>query len=467
MSKLNINRKIFLEQEELNRMLSFVDDQTEKTAVLGNTTAWGILKTDFVGDNDFKVENGTNSGTVKIANKSYAINSGQLKATLLPVDNVAIPNDSAWYWLRVSHQYRRHELGTVSIDTSGNLVGTGTTFSEVLRGQATDVPTKVKFTKSDLSPANNSGYYEIVDVTDDLNVVLTSATNFVAESDLFYVVIGSTPIDETITVSQSEGLYMYDDCLLELVEETDLDTPPTIGFVQDETFYIARVQNTGSSLTIQDKREEFWSFNVIGVADKLDRNNNLSELSSKSTARTNLEVLSESQSNARYLQKANNLSEISDVDEARSNLNVYSKTESDNISGLKLSKSANLEDVEDPNQSRTNIGALSLQDIKDLNLQRIRLNGYVSADATSSGVTGGDLSFSVTKQGAGSYKITVTPTIDAPYTIHAHTRPETGDYNSRSIASIGGNFTYIYIQTVDGASASDSSFRFSIATLIT
>lgn len=331
MSKLNINRNIFLEKEELVRWQEFLGDTTSDAVTLGNTTAYGILRTDFTGsETDFLVEQGTNSGTVKIVNRSLAIDSDNLKAVLEPIDNFVIPNDSSWYWLRVSHKFRRHEVGTVSVDINGNLSGVGTKFTEVLRGQATDVPTKIKFLDSNEDPASNSSNYEVVEVTDDENAVLGGNVSFAAESNLFYVVIGATPINEAITSEQEDGLYAYDDCLLELVAEESLDTPPTTGFVQDKTFYIARVQNTGVSLTIQDKRTEYWNFNIVGINDKLDKTANLSDLTDIEAARNNLGILSDSENEAKYLTQSGLFSEIqgdTDKQTARGNIGAASQSE--------------------------------------------------------------------------------------------------------------------------------------------
>jgi hypothetical protein len=55
-------------------------------------------------------------------------------------------------------------------------------------------------------------------------------------------------------------------------------------------------------------------------------NNNLSDLDSASTSRTNLSVYSKAETDAKYLIKANNLSDVT-ASTARTNLDVYSKAE--------------------------------------------------------------------------------------------------------------------------------------------
>jgi hypothetical protein len=266
-----------------------------------------------------------------------------LRAKLLPIDNIAVTADSNWYWVRVSHKYRYHELGTVEIAADGYMTGTGTTFTEVLRGQATDVPTKIKLIKSsDLSPAVNSGYYELVDVVDSTTAILAGTTTFTPETSLHFVVIGATPINENISVEQAIGLYQYDDCEIELVQESVLDTPPTVGFTQDKTFYLARIQNTGGSLTIQDKRTEYYAFNISGISDKLEKNQNLNDLLDKAAARDNLSVYSKTETDSAVntrLGKASNLSDLTDLSIARTNLSVYSRAELGTRNTLNLTAS--------------------------------------------------------------------------------------------------------------------------------
>jgi hypothetical protein len=54
-----------------------------------------------------------------------------------------------------------------------------------------------------------------------------------------------------------------------------------------------------------------------------------------------------------YLQKTSNLSDLSNLSLARSNLQVLSETESDN---RYLQESANLSDIDNPSAGRTNLG---------------------------------------------------------------------------------------------------------------
>ena len=271
MSELNLTRKTFLEVEELNRFQEFLQDDIATNTIVSNTTQFGIIQTNFTGtDTNFQVSQGTGSGTIQFATaRSQALDADGRLIRLLATDNIAVTDDSSWYWIRISHEFRRHEVGTVSINTDGQMTGTGTLFNQVLRGQATDVPVRIRFQEIDGTNATNNGDYEVVDVIDDTNAILTSSVVFQTEADLRYIVIGSTPIGEVVSTAQREGIYQYDSCNVELIAETTLETPPALpANGTGRYFYVARVMNVGGTVTVQDQRDiddTYWKFDVPGI----------------------------------------------------------------------------------------------------------------------------------------------------------------------------------------------------------
>lgn len=83
------------------------------------------------------------------------------------------------------------EGGVVSINSSNNqvtLTGIGN-FTEKLRGQSSGSPTRIRFFQEDESIANNNGIYEVIDVVDTTNIIISG--DLVTEADLSYVVIGT------------------------------------------------------------------------------------------------------------------------------------------------------------------------------------------------------------------------------------------------------------------------------------
>ena len=289
MSQLNISRNIFLEKEELVRFQQLLKSTAVNQLFAGNTLTYGILQTDFVNNKDFLVEPGSATGSVKIARTSYAYDVNGMLTKFEAQNNIALPPNDTWYWMRISHQYRRTEEGVCSISENGVVVGVDTKFTEVLRGGSTLVPTKIKFTS--LATLKNTQVYEVVDVIDDLNMIISGAS-FQSEVGLRYIVIGGIAVGETITSEQEEGLYQYDSCKLELADEEVPNVAPVTGYTENVTFYIARVKNSGSSVSIEDKRTNFWQFNLQGIADKLSKDLNLSDLTDVEIARENLSVYS-------------------------------------------------------------------------------------------------------------------------------------------------------------------------------
>jgi hypothetical protein len=261
--------------------------------MLDNTSSWGIVRTVFDGASpDFLIEVGSNVGTIKLTTSSKAVDTDKLLINQPSFDNLPVPNDGLYYWVKISHKYSPLEVGTCSVNVNGEVSGINTKFSEVLRGQSTEVPVKIKFYKQ--SGLLNDQVYEVVSLNNgspDTELIL-SGYGFVEESNLNYIVIGSTPIGEVLTNAQLEGLYQYDACDIEFIEESTLDTAPILDFVTDKQFYLARVVNNSGVVTVEDKRTQFLTFNVEGMSSKLDKVQNLADVLDKAAARANLGVLS-------------------------------------------------------------------------------------------------------------------------------------------------------------------------------
>ena len=140
----------------------------------------------------------------------------------------------------------------------GRTAVTGTVdFSGKVRGQAGKTPVAIKFLKDDGSQPLNNGVYEIVNIIDNKNIVLTSESDFVAETNLQVVILGTVPLGKVFTDAQMEGLYTYDWFTLGLTQEVTLEQPPTKSVNE---FYIARVRNNGGTVTIDNTaKKEYWS----------------------------------------------------------------------------------------------------------------------------------------------------------------------------------------------------------------
>jgi len=333
--KLNIYRDNFLEKEELNRLMSFINDNPAMFLFVSNTQNFGILQqlSPLSIDPAFKVEVGTNANTIKIAVDSYAFDKyGQL-IQQRAFDNLPIPIDDQWYWVKISHRYDNYEQGFVNIADDGTLSGAGTHFTEVFRGISSGFPTKVKFYKqaSDgtLSPADNSDIYEVVSVGNDTTATISG--NLVAEDNLRYVVLGTFSIKTSIGEITSTGIFSYDSCQIDFIAEEVEDTPPTTGFLPNEHFYTARIKSDGTTVTVQDKRVNYYfrmNFGDIIVSNKANVDASNLAPSDVTAWLAKLSVYTQAYIDTAltaFLQKSQNLNDLANKTTARDNLSVYDK----------------------------------------------------------------------------------------------------------------------------------------------
>lgn len=274
MSKINISRNVFLEKEELTNMLSFFATAPLMKAVLQASYSFGMVTNDpskinpntinKPTDEDnlvdpFKVETGTNSGTIKIL-PGMALTSQGNFIDINVEDNIAVPNDSNFYWVKIGYQTRNYEKGYVSVNSQGVVSGS-VNFSGKVRGQSSSIPVSIRFEKQDGSVPINNGVYQIVNVIDNQNLLLTSASTFVAESNLRVIVLGTLPLGGVLTSEQRNGLYTYDDYVISLVPEVSVSTPPE---KEADEYYIARVQNSGGTVSVSNEvKSEYWSLGNI------------------------------------------------------------------------------------------------------------------------------------------------------------------------------------------------------------
>ena len=238
MSKLNVSRNVFLEKEELSNMISFFATAPLMKAVLQASYSFGMITNDPskinpntvnkpVEDENliepFKVETGTNSGTIKVL-PGMALTSAGNFIDINVEDNIVVPNDSNFYWVKIAYKTRNYEKGYVSVNSQG-IVSGSVDFSGKVRGQSSSTPISIRFEKQDGSVPLNNGVYQIVNIIDSQNLLLTSATTFVAESNLRAIVLGTLPLGGVLTSEQRNGLYTYDDYVISLVPEVSISTP--------------------------------------------------------------------------------------------------------------------------------------------------------------------------------------------------------------------------------------------------
>lgn len=256
--------ELFLEVVELNRFKQSLGEEGFMNVLRKHSTSFGLIKN--IKNNDFenaKVERGKNTSLNQKTLRIKAINAFDRDGLHLHSqdrENIIVPADGKWYWVKIKHKYNILEKGTVSISVSGDLVGVGTEFTKVLRGMP-NFPSRIKFANS----IHNIVEYDVLEVIDDEHAVLmhptvasTGIATFEIEENLKYSVVGTFTPGVPIP-NKNKNPFKYDDVEIELIEEQDDNISPLK--IQDKEFYIARVRIENDDIVIQDKRNEVWSDN--------------------------------------------------------------------------------------------------------------------------------------------------------------------------------------------------------------
>lgn len=243
MSYLKFSDNLFLGKQELSRFKQALDDTGFRRFFGLSIANYGVVQNASGAFTNFQTQIGTNTNSIKVL-AGYAIDSAVNLITFPTTDNIPVPADSNWYWVKISFTYSANEQGTFSVDTAGNLTGVNSNLTAVLRGIPNN-PSKIKFPNATL----NTGEYYVNTITNDSSATLSGT--FVNESNLTLSVVGSfTP--DAVPLSGDKQIFQYDSCSMSLVLETVSNTPPTL--ISGKEFVIARVQNTGAGYNIQDKR---------------------------------------------------------------------------------------------------------------------------------------------------------------------------------------------------------------------
>lgn len=263
MSKVKISEGIFLGKTELEKLVNSLDVDGFRKFAIQNTVKYGLINNSISSTfTNGRVSLGTNALTIK-HNDLLALDKNGQFIVKTATDNISVPNDGNFYWVKAKYQTSSEEVGTFAIDTAGNLTGTSTKMLE-FRGQP-NIPTRIRFTNSSL----NTLEYDVLEVISDTSAILQG--EFTSETNLKVSVVGTF----TPGLSPSSGnkdIFQYDSCLLSLVQETVLNTRPS--FLQDEEFFLARVTIVSGQVVIQDKRTEIWKTRADYFTNNLSKVNN-------------------------------------------------------------------------------------------------------------------------------------------------------------------------------------------------
>lgn len=238
MSKLKFSENLFLEVNELQRLVKFLADDGYKLAIKSISKSFGIVENS--GNTYFKVTNKAGTSNVVVVNPGIAFTTEMDAIVMENALEMQIYNTGVNRWLVLSRAVKNTEPGTVSINTDGSLSGIGTNFTKVLRGQP-NFPTKVKFESS-----LNSGEYEVVSVISDTSAIL--AGSFTNESMIKFSVIGTfTPGFQPI--EDNKLIYEYDSYNIRVIDSADKPS------LSADEFIIAGISYDASGgMNISDER---------------------------------------------------------------------------------------------------------------------------------------------------------------------------------------------------------------------
>jgi len=246
MSSVKLNQDLFLGTQELNRLVRFLSQDGHGRNLNNTIESFGIVSRNEQDINFGALRISAGSGVDSLSMRAgYAIdkNLNMIANPKAQTDIITIPTDGVDRYLFIKYKAVNTEEGTVNIFANGDIAGTGTFFTEILRGQP-NFPTRIKFPNSAL----NTGEYDVVGVTSDTVAVISGA--LVPENNQEYIVVGTFTPDH-IVPSASKDIFQYDS--FELV----LSTSQTPSLPQEE-FLLAKVNSDGVTLTFEDQRNEYF-----------------------------------------------------------------------------------------------------------------------------------------------------------------------------------------------------------------
>lgn len=256
MSNFKFSPDLFLEVFELERFRDFLDKDGFRKNILENTVQFGLIKN----KRELAFKNGRVQGEVDLTLKVEEIKAIDKQGRYIyspGVSSLSIAQSDKWYWVKVSYQSSSKEKGKISISRDGDVVGTDTEFTKILRGMP-NFPSRIRFPNS----LSNTSEYDVIEVLSDTQAILAypnaeneSSSVFNAESGLAYEVVGTFTPGVSIP-SENKFPFEYDSAKIEVVEELVPNTRPSA--MREREFYLARVKIENSEIIVQDKRSEFW-----------------------------------------------------------------------------------------------------------------------------------------------------------------------------------------------------------------
>ena len=256
LGRLLIPNGIYLGKEELSRQQLFLIDKLKTLISLGGC---GIVGTD-----SFVVTPGvTGAGTINVSNSlAFDINGEFIHKE--SQSGILIPEGSYWLVCRfIETPLEKGVCSVTSVNGVYTVTGIGTEFTKLARGLSQNYkPVKIEFEKQNLSETNllqNQGRYTVLEVISDTQMTL--ADPVYGDTNVKVKVVGTFNQD---LIPSTDDRFPYKNCGCELilVPELVVGQKPSLssyGVDGETVFPIASIFNSSGTVTVIDRREDFYT----------------------------------------------------------------------------------------------------------------------------------------------------------------------------------------------------------------
>lgn len=264
MGYVRYSNNVFLGKYELVSEQNFIRDEGYQKFIKDTAVTYGLINNSVGGDfQNAKIIEGAGNNTIR-HNSILGIDvDGKFFAKESSSTDISVGTGSAdtqFYWVKAVRAESNLESGTINISFDGTITGVGTDFLSSLRSASSDFPTRIRFPNSTV----NTGEYDVVEVIDDLNANLNVVSLTSEANQEWQIVPTSTP--GAVLTTDEKKLFNYDDAEITLVPEVNLILID--GFPQSVSgeYWLARVQNNGNNVVIEDKRDNYLYRSIDGYS---------------------------------------------------------------------------------------------------------------------------------------------------------------------------------------------------------
>ena len=265
MSRLNISEDLFIGSQELSALqnfsLGYLDIFGMMAKNFGLIENKDLIRLSEINDADRTSFKATSPGNLQLQfySPSYAFAYPNKLIAWTKNKIVTLPDSykNKKFWVKISYAEDYIEEGTLRMDAQGNITGTGTYFTDKLRGEP-GFPSRITLYTFNGTSFDPKGVYIVESVNSDTSIAVYSETGTIGDITLtyYYAINGTFPIGSNVTQDE-QFPFRYDSCQVDFVEETtEGEAPNSFAMRNDNiSFYVARIiVDSNGVLAIQDKR---------------------------------------------------------------------------------------------------------------------------------------------------------------------------------------------------------------------